>query len=502
MAVVFLCMAIVTLRGNFFDEVFHWPAALTTARGIIPPAIPAFPDVVHPYHWGVDALYAELVIAGLPVQLAVDAITLLCAGLLLALAWVLGARFAGGTKGATVTALVLPFAGSALAWPLFQLGHLSLPSPYPDAWSGILSVPMPLIAVFFQHPQGLAMPLFIAVLLLFCRDITTPVRIVGTLLLALVSLANTVTFGALGLGLGGAALYRATRHRSLQMFAVDTGALLAALALALSLGGMLSSGASFAAGAFFQDPLLLRVARHVVLFGLPLLGLLFFVRDFGQLGVTLASIAVVCYLAPNFLVLENTWDIVKFYDVGQFSAGILFAIGLGRAYQAAHRRAVVLLAAAFTTVVPVLWLMVNAAAPFSGVEVNSEISAHRAFDGLRRAFTNDIPPRSNVLTDDPRVGNHTGFFTPGFSLSGVFDPYRYFGIARAEAAAAQAHWAQALQHLRRQDLDALKIDFVLVTASTMARLSPEGREALDDRARFIEVNRVEGATLMRVLRRP
>lgn len=504
-ALVALWAAVTVLswRSDFYDETAHWSNALQIARGVVPPRVVFVPDAVYHYHWAVNALMAALVDAGLTAPQAEDLVTSGCFALFLTLCWQLGARL-GGRRGGAVMAIGLPLVSSPLAWPLLPLGVLSLGSPYPVAWSELLQVPLPPLANFFQHSQGLAMPLFLATLLVWAplRHPTTkhragPSRIVGGVLVALFSLVNIVYFQALGVVLGASALFDLVRTRAVKPFLVDMAVLLAAFAGAATLGGVLQGSPAAELGTFFPDPPAMRALHHVVVFGFPLvLGALFW-RSFPPLSAGLGAAALLFFVVPNVVVLRDTWDIVKLYDVAVLCAGLLLFAGV------AKRGGLTIPIVSATSAVSVAWLVVNACAPALGEPERHELVLRDDVEALRRAFTHHIPPRARVLTDDPSLGRETGFHTPGFApVASTFDPFVVLQLDR-ESVLTDAHARErAIRDLRDQELDALRIDFVIATPSLMQGASAEGRDALGDQARFEVVESAGGAVLLRRVRQP
>ncbi|OGQ11260.1 MAG: hypothetical protein A2138_03550 [Deltaproteobacteria bacterium RBG_16_71_12] len=503
LAALWAAVTVLSWRSDFFDESVHWQNALQIARGVVPPRVVFVPDAVYHSHWAVDGLMAALVGAGFTAPQAEDLVTSACFALFLTLAWQLGARV-GGPRGGAVMAIGLPLVSSPLAWPLIPLGVLSLGSPYPPSWSELLQVPNPPLVNFFQHAQGLGMPLFLAALLIWAplrrapaKTAVGPSRVVGGVLVALLSLCNVVYFQALGLVLGASALFELARTRAVKPFLVDLAALLAALAGAVVLGGVLAEGPAVVLGSFFRDPPVLRALHHVVAFGLPLLLGGFFWRSFPPLSAGLAATAALLFAVPNVVVLRDHWDIVKLYDVAVLCAALLLFAGV------AKRGGAALAIVPVTSALSVAWLVVNAGAPALGVPERHELVLRDDVEALRRAFTAHIPPRARVLTDDPGLGRETGFLTPGFvPVASTFDPYPVLHLDR-EAVLADAHARErAVRALRDDDLDLLRIDFVIATPSLVQGASADGRAALGDAARFELVESAGQAVLLRRVRQP
>ena len=487
---------------NFFDDEHHVPMALVLARGVVPPEHPLLPGQVMPYHWGVDALYAQLVTAGLGIERAIDLVTLGSFALLLWTASTLGARMAGRV-GATLYPMVVPLAGSVLAQPLHDdLGPLAVVSSYPPAWREWTKRPPPITADFFQHPQGLAMPLVLAVLALFAMEREESAarerllrRGLGALLLGALSLVQAVHFVVLGFGLGASALWIFLRTRDARRLGVDLGMLALAAALAVLLGGFFSPGAGTGSTLvwgldFFRAPTLGdSLARHLVFFGPPLFLLPLAALAGGRLRLALVLGACIGFALPSFVVYRHTWDIVKLYSAGGFLAGIALADTLSRGWQTRGfaGRALVVLVALATVEFPLAWLASRTALQGrAGVPKKADWRVRPELVELSRVLREQVPARDRVLVHEVDVARATGIFGPGFDARRFASGHIVDFSASRELAAART---QAFVDMGSASLDALRVRWVLLSDGELTQLGSAARAALDDSARFEVVAR-------------
>lgn len=487
---------------NFFDDEHHVPMALVLARGVVPPEHPLLPGQVMPYHWGVDALYAQLVGAGLGIERAIDLVTIASFALLLWTASTLGARMAGRV-GATLYPMVVPLAGSVLAQPLHDdLGPLAIVSTYPPAWREWTQRPPPLTADFFQHPQGLAMPLVLAVLALFATEREESAarerllrRRLGALLLGCLSLVQAVHFLVLGFGLGAAALWSFARARDARRLGVDLLMLALAAALAVLLGGFFSPGAGTGSTLvwgvdFFRAPTLGdSLARHLVFFGPPLLLLPLAALAGGRLRVALLCGACIGFVLPGFVVYRHTWDIVKLYSAGGFLAGIALADTLARGWQTRGLagRVLVVLVALATIEFPLAWLASRTALQGRvGIPRKADWRVRPELVELAKALREHVPARDRVLVHDVDVARATGIFGPGFDARRFASGHIVDFSAIRELSAART---QAFVDMDPRSLDALGVRWVLLSEGELTRLGPAARAALDESSAFEVVAR-------------
>lgn len=544
------CVAHGAVTRNFFDEEHHVPMAAVIARGVVPPEHPLLPGQVIPYHWGVDALYAQLMVAGLRPDRAIDVVTIASFALLLLAAALVGAALAG-RAGATLAVILAPLAGSPLAQPLHDgMGIFDVDRGLlPAAWAEWFRRPPPLTADFFQHPQGLAFPLVLVVLVLFCAAPSTRgARAMGAALLALLSLVQAVHFLVVGFGLGVATVVSAARQRqgratAWRSAAVDLGLLALALALAVLFGGFFSPGAGTSSTLvwgkdFFADPSWSsRLVHHAAVFGLPLLLLpvagAWAVRASHKLGLALVAGGAVGFFLPNVVVYASSWDIVKLYSAGGFLAGVALAGTFARwltrplaprttagaytpdegtasapapgpapvdEHQPGWRRwavlATVVALTALTIEFPLVWLATRTL-------LQGQLEVPRKHDfrprddllAVGRAVGPLIGPRENVLVGHFDIGRMTGLMTPGFDARrGASGHILDFARVKERMRLREL----AMRTLHPEALRALEIRWILLSDGEVARLPPAARAAFD-RLEHVEAGLV-GFTLARAPR--
>ncbi len=516
------CVIDGALTRNFFDEEHHVPMATVIARGVVPPVHPLVPGQIIPYHWGIDALYAQLVVAGLRPDTAINVVTIASWLLLLGAAALLGGLVAGRV-GATIFAVVAPLAGSPLAQPLHDgMGILQLKNPYPARWMEWTRRPPPLTADFFQHPQGLAFPLVLVVLALWCARFPArlgppdgaagggaadPVdggaddpgdraegkrRALAALLLSFLSLVQAIHFLVLGFGLGASTVWLLARRRERPAgVARDLGLLAGALALAVAYGGFFAVPLHAHAGPpmlrwgvdFFADGSPIeKVLHHLVVFGLPLL--LLPVAAWrstagdggGRLRVTLVAGALIGLSLPNVVVYAGSWDIVKLCSAGGWLAGIALCDTLAWAWTRATSRArvwraAVVVAAGLTVWFPLAWMATRTVMQSHfGVPQKRDWRLRDDVLAAGRAAGPHIPSRARVLVGDPELARMNGLLAPGF------DPRHYanghmldFDKARRLASARQV----AMRTLDPESLRVLDVDYALLNNREVAQLGPK-----------------------------
>ncbi|MCK6552341.1 hypothetical protein L6R52_41305, partial [Myxococcota bacterium] len=215
----------------------HFPLAAAVSRGVAPAEHPFFPGAPFHYHYAYDILAGQVrAFTGIPVAYALDVATIASMALLLPCAAAVGGRLAG-RLGASLAIVLVPLGSSITQYLLLpELGALEVRwAAIPASW--LDSVPPPIISNFFQHPQGFAMPIVLAIALLFDGRDTSPrgrlARVaVGALLLGLASLAQLVFFLVLGLALGASVLARALVLRRWRAVPVELVLLASALVVA------------------------------------------------------------------------------------------------------------------------------------------------------------------------------------------------------------------------------------------------------------------------------
>jgi hypothetical protein len=491
------CVVNGALTRNFFDEEHHVPMAMVIARGLVPPEHPLVPGQVIPYHWGIDALYAQLVVGGLRPDRAIDVVTIASWILLLLAASTVGAAMAG-RAGATLGVILIPLAGSPLAQPLHDgMGILQPPRvAYPSSWFEWFRRPPPLTADFFQHPQGLAFPIVLVVLVLFCGP--RPQRVVGALLLALLSLVQAVHFLVLGAALGACVVVELVRARDARSATRDLGLLAGALVVAIALGGFFSpgtgTGSSLAWGQSFfgEQGALENIAHHVVAFGLPLL-LLPLAPRLARFGVPLFAGAVVGFVLPNVVVYKGSWDIVKLFSAAGFLAGAALTGTLATWVQGKLSRVVVTALVTLATIeFPLVWMASRTVMQgVLDVPVKRDWRLRDDVLGVGRAVSPLIPAKDLVLVNDAELARMNGLLAPGFD-SPKFASGHILDFTRVKQKMQMRQLAMTTMDARA--LHELGVRWVLVSEAEAARGPVETSPAVER----VDLNGLEGYRLYRV----
>ncbi|MCC7108395.1 MAG: hypothetical protein IT382_03850 [Deltaproteobacteria bacterium] len=458
----------------------HFGLSAALARGVLPPEHPLFPGEPFAYHYGYDVLVALLLRAlPLPQALACDLVTLTCLAVLMAVLADAG-RTLAGPRGAWLAVLVVPLGYGPAAALLADGWGASLPGigAMPAGWVSAPRLPPPLISSFFQHPQGLGMPIALATLLLAsgatgaAAASASPSRVrapaarfaMAAALLALLAVAQSVFFVLTGLALGVMVLVDAHAARSLRALWPLVALALAALAGAL-LGPLLRGvgGSELVWRGYFADGPAALLLRHALLFGATALAIpvaaLRLREPQRALRVALMVAAAAGFVVANTLSYARSWDGVKFFAVGAFFANLLLADQLAVWGQGSARRRALGVAVLLLSVwSSAFWLLRHG--PLNGVVAAryTELPPDPVAVALARQHGHDIGARERVLTA------HTGLHQAGFLVEGADwrrggEGYR---LDRAARDAARAHATRALQTLSAADLSATAATWLLI----------------------------------------
>ena len=495
-ALCLLGVALTAVQGHFWDEnAAHFAVSHAIARGLMPPEHPLFPGEPFRYHYAFNVLVGEVrAFSGCRITTAIDTVTIGCFGLLLLAAADAG-RALAGRLGASLAIVLVPMGAGTLQYLLFRdFGAIELGwDALPQRW--LTSIPPPVISNFFQHPQGVAMPASLAVLLLFDdadRPHATRRRLLGAALLGMLSLAHVVYFGILGLAIGATVLIGGVRRNEQAPTLLVLTALAGALGIAVALGGFFAPGGQSSnlltlTRDFFDEPPAARLAHHLVLFGLPLLALPFAVMRVGgaasplRLAVLIA--VAVGFAVPNLMAYQRSWDIVKFLGVAAFFANLLLADVL--AALASRRRAfaaVTAVAVILSVSTSTLWLLRTSVFDGRlGIAKMHFTEPPAIAEAVGERLGPLVGTRQRVLSTNVDISKGTGFLTPGFS-------WRRFGsgylMDRARCEALERNLASARRDLAAHDLDALDVDFLILGDGDIASLTPTGKANLADPERF------------------
>ncbi|MBI1949569.1 MAG: hypothetical protein HYS27_28035 [Deltaproteobacteria bacterium] len=468
----------VALGTFLWDEgTTHFGLAASMARGVLPPEHPLFPGEPFAYHYGYDVLVALLVRATpLPLAWCCDVVTVACL-LVLAAALAEAGRALAGAHGAWLAVVAVPLGYGPAAALLADGWGTALPgvSLLPGAWVSAQKLPPPVISSFFQHPQGLGMPVALAALLLAAApaadERSARVRWLGaSALLALLAPVQTVFFLLTGLALGvmvAVLAWRDRRARALwRLLPLAVGA-----AAGVALAPLLRSagGDALVAGGYFGDALAPRALRHLLLFGGSLLAaplaLTRLRADAGSLRAGLIAAAVAGFLVANMVSYGRSWDVVKFFAVGSFFGNLLLADLLASAFdRRAPWRALALTALVLSTWSGAFWLLRHG--PLNGVVAAryTERGPDAIGVALAGAFGDVMPARARVLTSHTDV-HQAGLLVEGADWRRGGEGYR---LDRQAQDHARALAERALRSRRRDDLLATGADFLLVRGAPAA----------------------------------
>lgn len=483
----------------------HFGLSASMARGVLPPEHPLFPGEPFAYHYGYDTLVALLLrCTPLPPALSCDVVTLLC---LAALVMVLAdaGRALAGARGAWLAVVVVPLGYGPAAALLADGWGSALPGIawMPSGWVSAPRLPPPVISSFFQHPQGLGMPIALATLLLAAapRPSSTSSQAharwgAAAALLALLAVAQTVFFVLTGLALGVVVLFEAWRAR--RVAALWPLALLAAAAaMGVTLGPLLhgAGGDELLARGYFADGPAALLLRHALLFGgtalaIPLALLRWRAEPCGlRLGLMVAAGAG--FAVANSISYARSWDGVKFFAVGAFFANLLLADLLATLLAAEvpgrpRRRVLALAALALSVWSGGFWLLRHG--PLNGLVAAryAERPPDAVGAALLAAHGEHIGARERVLTTHTDV-HQAGLLVEGADWRRGGEGYR---LDRASRDAARAAAQRALKSGAGADLLATGARWLLT------RNAPEGS------APVTRVGEVMGFTLYRIERQP
>lgn len=505
---IFVLGAWVSWSTRLWDGALsHWGFSSELARGVLSLEHPLFPGEPLRYHVGFDVLVALVVACtGLSVDPATELVSTACLALLVVTLRDAG-RALGGRWAGALAVLVVPLGYGTLSVCLADGwgAAVGCQTWFPSSWVSAPRLPPPVISNFFQHPQGLAMPIAVATLLLAAERpaarLGTARTLVAALLLVGLGQVQIVFFAATGLAVAVATIVDALTRRAAVSATIRAASLLLALGVAVS-GGVLAGGSSLGelrvGQGYFDEGGLTLIVRHLSLFGLTLLAvplaLVCLRREPAWLRAGLIVTAAVCFAVPNVVTYARSWDIVKLFGIGAFFANLLLADLLvvlvgelphrrGRARGGARVGAVLLVAllVGLSTSSGAFWLLRHG--PLNGVVAFAYglPPPHPVGRALHERHGDEIGPRERVLTTTTGIWHH-GFFVAGADWRAPDG--RGFMVDRARVDRERRVALRALRDLGAADLKTLGVSWILLGPKDLARLSPAGRAALDDPARF------------------
>jgi hypothetical protein len=196
----------------------------------------------------------------------------------------------------------------------------------------------------------------------------------------------------------------------------------------------------------------------------------------------------------------RSWDIVKFLGVGAFFANILFADLLARWPRRGRAPMIAGLVALTTLSSWILLLRVGALDGRLGVPRMHFPGPSEAGRLLAERIEPHLAPGDQVFSTNTDLGTAGGLLTPGFDWNQVGQG---FLLDRPRAERLNALKTQARRDLDPAALRGLDVQWLVLSPGDEAALSPAGRAALRDPARFERVEVLEAGrdrrTLYRVL---
>ena len=441
----------------------HLPLANAVARGVLPLEHPAFPGQPLRYHAGYAVVVGVVrAFTSLPVDVAADVVTIAGVVVLVqALRDVL--RALGATADTAAVGLVVVLcAGGPLAALLADGWGAPLPgkSVLPSPWVNGATFPPLVVTNVLQHPQGLAMPVALAVLLLLTGRRRSGRVVVATVLVVLMARIQILFSAFTGLLLAGVVVVDAMRRAEravVHLAVVGVGG-----ALALIAGGITGGSAValvWGRGYFAVDGAA-AVVHELLAFGVTLAALPLAVvvarrADVASrpLIVGVGALGLLGVIVGNVAVYERSWDIVKFFGVGAFFGHIAVSLALPRL----PRRigvAVVFVSCWSGT----FWLLRHG--PLQGVVAPA--ARERSIDAIATVVDDvcghAVPGRARVLASRRSLWQ-AGWLVPGNDWRATRDTKALL-LDRDRVDVDLARWTTALTTLDDAALHELDVDVV------------------------------------------
>ena len=492
-AVMAIAVVWAAVGGHFWlESSSHFPVTTAIARGVLPPEHPLFPGEPLRYAYGYDLLAAHVLSAtGVPVDVALDAVTIGSIVLLLLGCRDLGRRIAG-PWGAGFMMLIAPLGSGALAFLLLNnAGPLQLNwSLLPTEWHS--PAPPMVISSFFRHPLGLSMGFAAVTISVFAVDDSKSQRphlLLGAFLLGVLALINVAMFAVITVALGISLAIREVANRRPRALAAPLGALIAAAVIGYSLGGFFAAGIpsepvlDWGTGVF-PDAGWRLVALHLIMFGLPLVllpyGIYEAIRTRNVITTTFALAALVSFALPNIATYAiGPSDTLEHFGIAMLFATALLARPLARWAQTGLPGAAVAVALTMlTTGSGALWLArASLLDGRLGIPKLGGPPPNPHAARLGRELEGVVRPHDRILTHDLELGLSGGLLIPGA------DWRRYATGLAVNRAQSDRFYRIKLRAMRTLDpalLKELQVKWVVMRERDMVHLTREGLLRLRD----------------------
>lgn len=334
-AAVMIAVAPIAFGWTFHDEINltgHMSIASQIQNGIYPPRHLTLASFELRYHYGFDTLVASIgSVFRLPIDKAIDALTIFAWGSCWPLASHIGSRI-GGLRSAWFLPPLLAFGGG-----IPVMCEAAYDAPLAEWVAGCVVdhayVAPPTVSFLFQHPYTLGLPLGLALIALYLNR-TAPSRyvaMVACLLFLALAQSQVVMLAAIGAALPAVRLVEELITAHIERKPVEWSAVWpwlaaspVAVAAASQLGGMFASAPSDATMLRLRlgpaSSLLGSIEWDFASFGLFL--------PFGLIGTIILArrriILPLSLLAGSLAIIHSvahavTWDIAKFAVVTQLA---------------------------------------------------------------------------------------------------------------------------------------------------------------------------------------
>lgn len=343
-ALVVLAVGWCALGTFMWDErSTHLPLAGAIARGVLPLQHPLFPGQPLTYHAGYAVVVALVrIAASLPLDVCADVVTLAGLVVLVLVLRDLLALLVDDDRTVAIGILVVLCAGGPVAglladaWGAPHPGRLVLPA----AWVNGATFPPLVVTNLLQHPQGWAMPLALAQLVVLAGRPSRSAVVVAAVFVLLLARVQVVwaAFGGLALVIAVVARHARRPRGTLVdgiLDAIIVGIVGVSALRLTGFGGAADALTPLLGGAFADDgsawPVHALLAFGTSL-GAPLYAAVAWRSGHREraLVVVLGVLGVLGFVVGFGAVYARSWDIVKFFGVSMVYAHLALVVVLSR----------------------------------------------------------------------------------------------------------------------------------------------------------------------------